>query len=81
MNLQKTIEHQLDELPLDAQTELLEFISYLQFKYRRTQKEITKLKGLWSHINFDVSSEEIRLLRQQISNTLLEKYPPHELPS
>ncbi|MCA9994767.1 MAG: DUF2281 domain-containing protein [Anaerolineales bacterium] len=81
MNLQQTIEHQLDTLPLDAQTELLEFISYLQFKYTHTKKETAVLKGLWADVHLDVSQEDIRLLRQQVGNNLLDRYPTNELSS
>ena len=45
-------------------TELLNFVSYL--KYRdglKTANKPVKLEGLWEAIPFDVTDEEVRVLR------------------
>jgi hypothetical protein len=67
LNVQKKAEQIIQELPQNAQDELLIFLDYLWYKYRRDEKaKIIKLGGLWSDIEFDVSDEEIRHLRQQV---------------
>ena len=68
--LEKTIE----SLPPPAQRELAEFIGYLQYKHRLDPSgEVVKLGGLWADIDFDVTDEDVRALRQQVSRQLADK--------
>ena len=61
-------------LPPTAQKELVDFIGYLQYKHRldRSGQEV-KLGGLWAGIDFDVTDEDVRTLRQQVTRQLSDK--------
>ena len=68
--LEKTIE----ALPSPAQKELADFIGYLQYKHRLDPSgEVVKLGGLWADIDFDVTDEDVRALRQQVTRQLADK--------
>jgi hypothetical protein len=68
--LEKTIE----ALPPMAQKELVDFVGYLQHKHRRELVgEVVKLGGLWADIDFDVTDEDVRALRQQVTRQLPDK--------
>jgi len=62
------LEEVLHTLPPVAQKELLEFISYLQYKHRPDQAgSVVKLGGLWADVDFDVTDEDVRALRRQVT--------------
>ena len=67
--MQEKAEKIINNLPPTAYNELLVFLDYLQYKYQREQpaKNI-KLAGLWADLDFDVSDEDVRQLRQQITH-------------
>ena len=68
--LVKTIE----ALPPPAQKELADFIGYLQHKHGLDQSgQVVKLGGLWADIDFDVTDEDVRALRQQVTRQLADK--------
>jgi hypothetical protein len=68
--LEKTIEG----LPPAAQEELASFVGYLQYKHRLEQSgQVAKLGGLWADIDFDVTDEDVRILRQQVTRQLADK--------
>jgi hypothetical protein len=68
--LEKTIE----ALPAPAQKELADFIGYLQYKHGLDPSgEVVKLGGLWADIDFDVTDQEVRTLRQQVTRQLAGK--------
>ena len=75
MNMEQEIE--VDEieiawkkLPFPAQQELAQFIRYLQYKYEEDDRKIVQLGGMWQDVQFDIGQDDIRLLRQKISETI-----------
>lgn len=68
------LEETIDALPPVAQKELADFVGYLQYKHQLDPSgNVVKLGGLWADINFDVTDEDIRTLRQKVTRQLLEK--------
>lgn len=67
--MQERAEKIINSLPPTAYDELLVFLDYLQYKYQQEQpaKNI-KLAGLWADLDFNVSDEDVRQLRQQITH-------------
>ena len=67
-------EETVQTLPSVAQKELLDFVGYRQYKHRIDQPgPIVKLGGLWAGIEFDVSDEDVRALRRQVTLQLMDK--------
>jgi hypothetical protein len=62
----------LSELPPGGFDELVQFLDYLKYKYKTGQK-VVALKGLWADIPLDVTDQNIRHLRRQVSDQLLRK--------
>lgn len=64
----RELEKVLHALPPAAQEELLSFVSYLQYKHQHDQAgPVVKLGGLWANVNFDVSDQDVRTLRHQLT--------------
>jgi hypothetical protein len=75
-NMEQTIEADEIEiawkkLPFSAQQELAQFIRYLQYKYEEDNRKIVQLGGMWQNIQFDIGQDDVRLLRQKISEAIL----------
>jgi hypothetical protein len=65
------LEKVLHTLPPAAQEELLSFVNYLQYKHQHDQAgTIVKLGGLWTNVNLDVSDQDVRALRRQLTSQL-----------
>jgi hypothetical protein len=69
---------ELDQLmqiwPPAARKELEDFITYLQFKYQSERgDQLARLGGLWSDIILDPSDEDVRALREKVTQQLLDK--------
>ena len=48
--------------------ELLNFLGYLQYKYQLDESlPVVRLGGLWSDIEFDVTDDDVRALRQRVT--------------
>lgn len=68
------LEKVIDSLPPMAQKELLDFVSYLRYKHHLDQDgPVVKLGGLWADLDFDVSDEDVRTLRRQLTLQLASK--------
>ena len=68
------LEKTIDALPPTAKKELVEFVGYLQYKHGVDHSgEVVKLGGLWADIAFDVTDEDIRALRQQVTHQVVDK--------
>jgi hypothetical protein len=68
------LEKTIDALPPPAQKELADFIGYLQYKHRLDPSgEVVKLGGLWADIDLEVTDEDVRALRQQVTRQLADK--------
>ena len=66
--LKKTIE----ALPPIAHHELLDFVRYLEYKHRGDQPDqVVQLGGLWADIHLDVTEEDVRALRRQVTDQLV----------
>ena len=64
------LEEALQSLPSVARQELLDFLEYLQYKYRLDESSpAVKLGGMWAGIDFDVGDEDIRDLRHQVTTS------------
>ena len=47
---------------------MAEYLDFLQYKYRvREPRKVVALGGLWKDLDFDVTDEEVRALRQRVS--------------
>lgn len=69
---------ELDQLiqiwPPAARKELEDFITYLQFKYQTNRSgHLAHLGGLWSDVALDPRDEDVRALRQKVTQQLLGK--------
>jgi hypothetical protein len=76
--LTSPIKHQvyqtIEKLPARGLEDLVEFLDYLSFRYKVAHSESNvALGGLWKDVNFDVTDDEIRALRQQVTNKLLQE--------
>jgi hypothetical protein len=68
------LEKAIEALPPAAQKELLDFIGYLQYKHHLDLSgQVAKLGGLWADIDFDVTDQDVRALRQQVTRQLADK--------
>ncbi len=74
------IEQAIRALPPPAQIELAQFIDYLHFKYSNVEPTVISLAGLWSDLDFDVTQDDVRQLREDISSRLTTRYSERELP-
>jgi hypothetical protein len=64
----------IEMLPARGLEDIVEFLDYLSFRYKVADSESNiALGGLWKDIDFDVSDDEIRALRQQVTNKLLQE--------
>ncbi len=66
----------LNRLPPGGFDELVHFLDYLKYKYEhkiRPKQKVITLKGLWADIPLDVTDQDVRRLRQQVSAQLLRK--------
>ncbi|BAM00444.1 MULTISPECIES: DUF2281 domain-containing protein [Caldilinea] len=64
----------IEGLPPEGLEELFYFLDFLKFKYQVQQsRKVAALGGLWKHLDFDVTDEEVRTLRQQVTAQLLRK--------
>lgn len=62
------LESALRTLPPAAHRELLDFLGYLRYKYRLDEPlPVVRLGGLWADIEFDVTDDDVRALRQRVS--------------
>lgn len=73
--LQQKIEKTVAALPNEGKAELSSFLDYLQHKYQvETGAQIIELGGLWSGLGFEIDEEDIRALRREASEHLLERF-------
>ncbi|MBC7249754.1 MAG: hypothetical protein H5T62_05660 [Anaerolineae bacterium] len=57
-----------------ASTQKRETTDFLKFKYLAKQPpEVAALGGLWQDLDFDVTDEDVRALRQRVTSELLNK--------
>jgi hypothetical protein len=64
----RELEKVLHTLPAAAQEELLNFVGYLQYKHQHAHAgPVVKLGGLWAHVSFDISDQDVRALRHQLT--------------
>jgi hypothetical protein len=62
------LEFALRTLPPAAHRELLDFLDYLRYKYRLDEpRPVVRLGGLWADIEFNVTDDDVRALRQRVS--------------
>ena len=74
MNKYPELEKTIDALPPTAQKELADFVDYLQYKHRLDESgQVVELGGLWADIDLDVTDEDVRALRQQVTRQLGDK--------
>ena len=63
------LESALRTLPPAAHRELLDFLDYLRYKYRLDEpRPIVRLGGLWADVEFNVTDDDVRALRQWVSH-------------
>ena len=55
----------IDALPSENLKELFQFLDFLRFRQRvQKRPEHVRLEGLWRNVQFDVTDDDIRALRQ-----------------
>ena len=69
---QPELEKAIESLPSAARKELIGFLAYLQQKYHG-DAPTAKLGGLWAGIDFDVDDVDVRALREQVMQQLVDK--------
>jgi hypothetical protein len=73
--LRSKVEKVLDKLPPDGQEELAQFLDFLAGKYHVESKgKIIALEGIWKDISFEITDEDVRKLREDISKQVLKKF-------
>lgn len=65
MTIEEQVLEKLRELPPEKQREVLDFVHFLREK-NGTNKPLHNLRGLWKHINIDISEEEIAEARHEM---------------
>ncbi len=74
VSTQKKIHETIDTLSPESMEELVKFLEFLKFKQRAQGKPVNvHLEGLWRDKSFDVTDEDIRALRQQVSDHVLQR--------
>ncbi len=64
----------IDALPPESLEELSRFLEFLRFRQRVPEKPVNvQLEGLWQDEQFDVTDDDIRALRQQVSDHVLQR--------
>jgi len=72
--VKQKIYQMLDSLPHQGLKDLSQFLDFLEYKYQTgTEANVVSLGGIWQEIVFDVSDEQVRALRQQVTDALLGK--------
>ena len=76
------LESALRNLPPAAHKELQVFLGYLQYKYRlKNSRPVARLGGLWADIEFDVTDDDVRALRQEVTRQLVGKVSLTDYPA
>lgn len=71
----------LGALPPQGLEELSQYLDFLGTKYRKGQSDqVLALGGRWRNLPFDVSDEDVRALRRQVSDDLLSPDDDYGLP-
>ncbi len=64
----------IDALPPESLEEPSRFLEFLRFRQRVPEKPVNvQLEGLWQDEQFDVTDDDIRALRQQVSDHVLQR--------
>ncbi len=64
----------IDALPPESLQELSRFLEFLRFRQRAPEDPMNvQLEGLWQDKQFDVTDDDIRALRQQVSDHVLQR--------
>ena len=74
------IREAIEILPAPAYAELAQFIDYLKFKYGRQEATNVALEGLWAGVDFRITQEDVRRLRERISTQLIQRLADDESP-
>jgi hypothetical protein len=73
--LRSKVEKVLDRLPPDGQEELAKFLDFLADKYHVEQQgKMIALEGIWKDISLEITDEDVRKLREDISKQVLKKF-------
>jgi hypothetical protein len=71
----------LGALPPQGLEELSQYLDFLGYKYRKGQNDqILSLGGRWRDVPFDVSDEDVRAIRRQVSGDLLNQVDNYGIP-
>jgi hypothetical protein len=73
--LREQLSQEVMQLPTRNLIELLHFVNYLKYrdKMARTSGPTVALEGIWKDIPFDITADDVRALRQQVTQTTKEK--------
>ena len=73
--LKSKVDTILETLPPSGQEELDQFLDFLVKKYQvEPKRNILVLSGFWKDTPLNVTDEEMRKLREEVSRQLLEKF-------
>ena len=72
--LKQKVYQSIEELPPEGVEELAHFIDSLRLRYRiQKPRKVVALGGLWEGLEFDVTDEDVRALRQRVTKQALER--------
>jgi hypothetical protein len=73
--LKSKVDAILDNLPPDGKKELAQYLDFLADKYQVEQTgKIIALGGIWKDTPLEVTDEEVRELRDDVSKQLMKKF-------
>jgi hypothetical protein len=71
----------LGALPPQGLEELSQYLDFLEYKYRGDKNgPVVALGGRWRDLPFDVADADVRALRRQVSDELLDQDDAHGIP-
>ncbi len=65
MDIKQEVLDRLDDLPLDKQQEVLDFVEFLRQR-TATRQQPRAVKGLWSDLDVHITEADISKLRQEM---------------
>lgn len=74
-SIKQRIYQTLEELSPDQLEDLARFLDFLKYR-QESQAEVGRvmtLGGMWSDIEFDITDDDVRRLRQEITSQVLNK--------
>jgi len=74
-NLREELRRAVARLSREQLVEVMHFIEYLQYRdqARRDERRIVALEGLWKDVPFDITHDDVRALRRQVTQRTMQR--------